>query len=213
MLKILKAEINYFMIPLIAIALLPLSFTIFTAADIHAFLGFNFFEKYFWSLIFGFGTYGFVFIIWTLRKKEVRDRLHSTLPVSLNQTAIIRWLFGIAPFILIWIYLELLRNVIPEDQTIFINRINAQMGLMFIALASFDFIINSDNSITNGRYIKILLISLALIFSSLGVIFLVTISVIPRFPFGGGEFYFTFWGLVISVISMLIFTNRKSFLG
>ena len=186
--ELIKAEIEYFKIPLMAIVILPLSFTIFAMADIHLFHQTYFLKKYFWSMVLGVGTYAFVLIIWTIRKKEMRDRLHSSLPVSLNQTAIIRWLFGIAPFILTWIYIEMLRNVIPVAQTIFMNRINAQIGLMFIFLTSFDVIINADNSLVYRRYVKLFLIILVLIFLSLGVIYLVTISVIPPFPIGESQF-------------------------
>ena len=217
MLQILKAEIEYFWIHLLIIVLLLLSFTLFELNNIAFLSDIYLFKKYFWSMVIGLGTYFIVYVIWVVRKKELRDRSTIILPLNINQLSIVRWLFGITPFVFIFLYLEMNRFIIPEQQAIFIDRINGQLGMMFIALAAVDLVMNAWSSLALLRYDKRLLYSFFLIVvlavSSFGVIYAVSTSAIKPFGFGGEEIYFFIWGFVVSVVDVIIFTKQKSFLG
>ena len=217
MLQILKAEIEYFWIHLLIIVMLLLSFTVFELNDIAFFSDIYLFKKYFWSMVIGMGAYFIVYVIWVVRKKELRDRSTIILPLNINQLSIVRWLFGITPFVFILLYLEMNRFILPEQQAIFIDRIYGQLGMMFIALAAIDLVMNAWSALALLRYDKRLLYSFLLIVvltvSSFGVIYAVSTSVIKPFGFGGEEIYFFIWGLVVSVVDAIIFTKQKSFLG
>lgn len=214
---ILKAEIKYFVSLVLAIIIPPLGFTIFATAKILPFQGTGFLTKYFWSLVIGMGTYLFVFIIWSIRKKEIRDSLHSILPVSINNIAVARLIFGAAPFLLIYIYIESHRLFLSAEQVVFISKINAQLGMMFFALVSVDLVMNAWSALTHLKYGNRLLYSflfvVCLIAASFVVVYSVTMSLLKPFYLGGEEFYFMLWGLVLSIIDAVIFTNRKSFLS
>ena len=212
MLKILKAEIEYFKIPLIAMVIPLIAFAVFAAADIQFFQSGRVLKKFFWPLTIGMGTYALVFIIWTFRKKELRDRSQSVLPISLDKITFTRWLFGIAPLILIWTYLELLRNFIVEDQVVF--GINLILGFMYIFIVSFDLILNLDAIIFNYTFIISYLV--AIIISALSVIISFLIfktSVLPILIIVGSEFYFIIWVILLSILDAYVFKKRKSFLG
>ncbi len=212
MLKILKAEIEYFKIPLIVMVIPLIAFAVFAAADIHLFQNGRVLKKFFWPLTIGMGTYALVFIIWTFRKKELRDRSQSVLPISLDKITFTRWLFGIAPLVLIWTYLELLKNFIVEDQVVF--GINLILGFMYIFIVSFDLILNLDAIIFNYTFIISYLV--AIIISALSVIISFLIfrtSVLPILIIVGSEFYFIIWVILLSILDAYVFKKRKSFLG
>lgn len=213
MYNILKAELKYFLIPLSAIALFSISFTLFAFAETTPFQGTFFLSKYFWSMVVGMGTYMFVFIIWTLRKKELRDHFHFKLPVQKNKIALVRWTFGVAPFLLTYIYLEMLGHFISKEQTVFISRINAQLSILFVFIISFDIVLNIGYLIEKYRVLIYAVAVLSIIGLSSALIYLVTIAAIPPFFFGREEFYFFTCGFLLSIIDAVIYKNRKSFLG
>lgn len=217
MFKLLKSEIEYFWLLVLPIIFLPISFTIFALIDIKAFAEVYFLKKYFWSALVGLGIYGLVFIIWSLRKREFRERSHALIPVTTYRRSIIRWIFGISPWLIVGLYIELHHLFIPTGQQIFIDRINGQLGLMFIALVAVDLVLNSWIALESKRYSKKLIYSVFLTFAiaglSVGVIYSVSTSLIKPFGFGGEEIFFFIWGIVISLIDTVVFTKRKSFLG
>ena len=217
MLIILKAEIEYFKLQILVLVLLPFSFTIFALNDILLFPQIYFIKEYFWSLAIGMGTYLIVYTIWTLRKKELRERLQIVLPLTIQQLSISRWFFGIAPFIFVGLFIELFQSFLPEQQVVFVARINGQLGMMFMALAAVAITINSWFALASLRYDKRLISSfllvIILVVLSFGVIYAVTTSKIKPFGFGGEEIYFFIWGLIVSVLDAVVFTKRKSFLG
>jgi len=217
MLKILKAEIEYFKLLILAIVLLPLLFTVFAMNDVLLFQNVYFLKKYFWSVVVGLGIYAFVFMIWSLRKKELREREHILLPISINRIAFNRWLFGVAPFILIGGYLEIIRHCLPDQQTIFIERINGLLGILFMFLTAFDLLMNASFAITQKSYFKrkfsLAGIFLALLILTIAIINFVSSSEIKPFPTGGEEIFFFIWGFMISVVDAFVFIKRKIFLG
>jgi len=216
MYKILIAEIKYFSIILTALFLLPLLFTIYAFMDVALFENVYFLKKYFWSMIIGFGVYGFVFIIWSLRKKENRDRFISFLPLSIKELSFIRWLFGIAPFLIVGLYIEIIGKLIPENQLIFISRINAQVGIFFIFLVSFDLIMNVTFLLTQKvyKYRNVILVSVVLLIILISVLMVAGMinEIIKPLPFLTEESYFFIWGLILSVADMIIFSKRRIFL-
>ncbi len=217
MYRLLKTEINYFKLHLSVIVLVSLIFTICALNNIKLFPQIYFLEKYFWSVIVGLGIYALVFMIWSMRKKEMRERQHALLPISINKLTFTRWLFGVSPFILVGFYIEMLRSILPSQQLIYIERINGQLGMMFIALVGFDLVINSWFALQSKRYDKRLIytviLSIALIILSFGVIYIVSASIIKPFGFGGEEIFFFIWALIISLVDATIFTKRKLLVG
>ena len=217
MFKLLKSEIEYFILLVLLIILLPLCFTVFAINDVQAFSQIYFFKKYFWSVLVGLGIYALVFIIWTLRKKELRERKHALIPLATKKISISRWLCGISPFILVGLYIELHHYFLPTGQQIFIDRINGQLGLIFIALIAVDLVINFWIALERKRYAKRIIISVMLVITltalSVGVIYAVSTSIIKPFGFGGEEIFFFIWGIIISIVDAIVFTKRKSFLG
>jgi hypothetical protein len=217
MFKLLKFEIKYYWLFILPIILLPLSFTSFAMNEVKVFTEIYFLKKYFWSALVGLGIYIFVFIIWALRKKELRERKHALIPLARNKISISRWLFGISPFLVVGLYIELHHYFLESEQQIFIDRINGQLGLMFIALIALDLVQNSWIALETKRYVKRIinsvLIVIALAALSFGVIYAVSTSMIKPFGFGGEEIFFFLWGIILSLIDAIIFTQRKSFLG
>ncbi len=110
MYKLFKSEIEYFILPVIIVVMLPLSFTFSALNDLKVFTEIYFLKKYFWSTVIGLGIYGLVFIVWSIKKKELRERVHALIPMSVKSISISRWLFGIIPFVLVGFYIELLRE-------------------------------------------------------------------------------------------------------
>ena len=216
MLKILKAEIEYYNLLILLLVILPLCFTIFAENDILLFTNIYFLKKYFWSVLVGLGIYGIVFAIWSSRKKELRERIHALIPVKLKKRSISRWILGISPFIIVGFYIEMHHYFLPEQQVIFIDRINGQLGLMFIALAGVDLVINMWITFESKRYDKKILYSFSIVVGLLvltfGVIYLVSTSIIKPLGFGGEEIFFFIWGTILSVLATILFSKRKSYL-
>jgi len=212
--QLVKSEIEYFKIPLIVIVIPLIGFAVFASADIHLFQNGRVLKKYFWPLTIGMGTYALVFIIWTFRKKELRDRSHSVLPISLDKITFTRWLFGIAPLILIWTCLELMRNIIVEDQVAYIIGINLILGFMYLFIVSFDLILNLDVNLLKYKIIINYLVAILIAASSVIISILIfKTSVLPILVIVGNEFYLLAWVLLLSALDAYIFRKRKSFLG
>ena len=213
MLKILKAEIEYFKILVGIIVLLPIIFSVFAITNTLGFNKTNFLDKFFWAILVGLGTYFFVFILWTIRKKEARERLHAVLPLGLFKISIVRWLLGISPFLATWIYLEISRVFISANYLIYIDGIIAQLGLLFIFIVSFDITLNYSYALLNTEVLHLIIVPVIIIAISVTIIYLVAFSIIPPFIFGGSEFYFMSWGLLLSIWDAYVFRKRKSYLG
>ena len=212
--KLIKSEIEYFKMPLIVMVIPLIGFAIFASADIYFFQSGRVLKKYFWPLTIGMGTYALVFIIWTFRKKELRDRSHSVLPISLDKITFTRWLFGIAPLILIWTYLELLRNFITADQIVFVFGINLILGFMYLFIVSFDLILNLDVNLLKYKIIINYLVAILIAASSVIISVLIfKTSVLPIPVIVGNEFYLLAWVILLSVLDAYVFRKRKSFLG
>ena len=216
MIKILKAESQYFLIPLGAMICLPLIFTVYIMSDIILFADVYFLKKYFWSMIIGLGGYMFMFIIWAIRKKESRDRYHHTFPLTLNHITFIRWVFGVIPFLLIGIYFEILANMVPERQIIFVNRASAQLGIFFIFLVSYDLVMNITILITNKfhKHSYTILLGAIIIIISASILFIYSMSesVLKPIPPLSQEIYFFVWGFVLSLVDLSAFKNRNNYL-
>ncbi|MFC2084519.1 hypothetical protein ACFLS9_05635 [Bacteroidota bacterium] len=177
----------------------------------------NFLKRYFWPMIVGLGIYFSIYIIWTIRFKEGRDRLHNILPIKLHYIALIRFVFGILPVIIVFVYLELSRLFIPEEWHIFIERINGQLGLFFIFLCVLSIFIDIRFLLVRKKElfksIAIILTGLAVVLSTGGLVHLLAINVLRPLPVGAEESYFYLWGLILSVIAAIVFYKRKSFTG
>ncbi len=216
MFKYLKSEMEYYRYYMGGIILLPILFAVFAALNIHFFQNVYFLTKYFWSMVVGMGTYLFVFIIWTLRKREAREQIAVLIPIKRWQFSIERELFGIFPFVFSFIFIELLKFEIPEEQIVFIHRIQAQLGMLFIALVTVDLVLNFWNVLINLEYILRAVIAslvvILLIVLSSAVVYSISSDILKPFGFGGEEIYFLIWGLILAVIDVIVFVKRKLFL-
>ncbi len=214
--KLIRTEIVYNKYLFGAQLILLVAFTTFALMDISPFENSYFLGKYFWSILVGLGIYLLVFALWSIRKKETRDRLHGLVPVNIKRLSIMRWVLGVSPFLLGIIYLESLEFVLPHGQQVFVGRINAQLSLLFIFIASFDLIINMDNYLgilfSKYRY-RIVGVTAALIIvlSSLLIYLIIQLEIDSILIFGDWIFFFI-WGFLISIVSTVIFSKRKSYL-
>ncbi|MBU0473416.1 MAG: hypothetical protein KKF62_04575 [Bacteroidetes bacterium] len=215
MLHLLKTEIEYYKYYLGGIMLLPILFLLFAMLNIHLFQETYFLKKYFWSMLVGIGTYALVFILWTLRKRELRERIFASLPLTINQISIARGLFGVLPFLVVGIFIELLNKIVHDEQVIYIHRIFAQLGMMFIFLMAIDLVLNSWNVFARLeiflRVGLILVLMVLILATSSSVIYAMSSSILKPFGFGGEEIYFYIWGLILALIDIIIFTKRKTF--
>lgn len=214
-LNILYGEIRYFRIPLLIIFLLPFSFLITINFGITPFQGMFFLDKYLWSMYIGLGSYILIFIIWTLRKKYRRERLHALLPVSRKNLALARWIFAVSPFLLVWFMMMLFKYFVPENEIVHIERSFGQLGLMMIFLGSFDLIINFDNSL-GRKFSKRRTKTLAVIITVVVLISIIVVISIVNMATAGifashSEQLFLIWAITISIFSARVFLNRKSF--
>lgn len=212
MMNLLKSEIMYFKIPLGIIVLLPLIFAVYAFSNIILFNDIYFLGKYFWSMFVGLGVYAFVFIIWVLREKEQRDRMHYLIPIPIRRISISRWFFGAGPIILVVLFLEVINTFLPIEQTVFADRILIQLGLLFIFLASFEVVMYLDKNLSGRLIDKIgwIKIGAALILTaiSLGIIALVT----AYLEDGTAKYIFIGLSIVIFTFSSVLHSKRKKFI-
>lgn len=216
MLKLAKSEISYFIWIYISIGIMLICFTLFAVWDIKLFEYSRFLSRYFWSAIIGLGCYAVVFAIWTTRRKEKRDRQIMLLPLSVSQVSRARLLFGLSPFLMIFISLMIFRLFASSEWKTFIDRINAQTGLFFILLSTIALIYSLNNKwLTDSIFIKISKVISILVITILPVFFFlnaVTFSVIPALPILTEEFYSYLTALFVMYIATLAFRKQESFL-
>lgn len=212
--NLIKTEIKYNALLLIPAAALPFVFFIFAENEIIVFQGQPFLDKYFWSMLIGLGTYALIFALWAQRKKEARERLHQLLPLKTRTVGLQRWIFGVSPFLFVFAVLMLFNFIIPISQKIFVDRAIAQLGLLFIFIASFDLVINVDNYM-NAKFAKKRSLVLAIVITTLvfvSIIVIAEITTLLCLEDFNRESLLIFWGVLISLISFIIFNNRKSYL-
>jgi len=209
---ILKSEIKYFQFLLGMILSLVLVFAAFAITNTKDFFRIEFFDRFAWSIFVGLGTYFLVFAIWINRYKESRDRLHFMLTINKMKVSLTRWFFGISPFIITWIMLELLRFFVPVDFLLYIDGVIAQLGLLFIFIVTFDIMLNYTNGFVKTKFWLTVLVTGIIVTLSVFIIYLVTYSFIPPFIIGGSEFYFMAWGFLISIFDIYVFYNRETFI-
>lgn len=208
--KILKMEIDYNKVQLTSVVLLPVLFGLFCLTGTLLMEQENFFTKYFWSMFVGLGTYFLIFAVWSRWKKEQRERFQRILPVSSKNISVFRFIFGISPVLLIFVILELIKAAAGEGWYITITRIHAQLGLMFILLATIA-LLNETISRWSNWFVT-LLVALAIFILTYVVIHSVTIEVLPPLTVGGSEVYFYLWGVLLSFTAAVVYNYRKSYL-
>jgi len=210
---LLKSELKYFIILIRFITILPMIFIVFALLNTNFFDKNDFLYKSFWSILVGLGVYFFVFIIWIIRYKETRDRLHLVLPITLFNLGVNRWILGVSPFLLTWICLEVLQIFVMENYLEHIDAVIAQLGLLFIFIVIFDIVLNFHFGSIKNKFWNPIIVAAILVIVSIIVVYSVTYSIIPPFFRGGGELYFMTWGLLLSFLDIYAFTKRESFTG
>ncbi len=213
--KLILAEIKYYKPVFIAMSLPLIIFTLSGLADVKVLTKLEFVDKYFWSITIGMGTYMLIYGIQVARIKEQRDRLHAILPVKQSYFSMARYVFGLLPVVVTAVYLVLLGYILPSDWFVYVIRVVAQLGLLFIALGALSILyeIVKFGSATKGANINLIASAAFVIISilSAGLIYGVTISIIKPLPVGGDEMYFYLWALVLTNVSYIIFMRRKSY--
>ncbi|MDX1699809.1 MAG: hypothetical protein R3250_04275 [Melioribacteraceae bacterium] len=216
MFKLIKNEIEYFKIPLLAILFLLSMFTLFALYDIELFSDVEFLKKYLWSMIIGLGSYGLVFILWSQRVKENHERMIYSLPIKINSKRWSRWIFAILPFVFVMVYIQILHFMLSGDWTLHVGRISAQVGFLSMALAGIfivrDFWFVKQNK---GHGYKIFSGSVIFIIAVLGEIVINRIysyNIITPFYIHQEELMFFTWSILFSSFSLVLYSKRKSYL-
>lgn len=216
MFKLAKSEISYFIWIYISIGIMLICFALFSVWDIKLFENSRFLSRYFWSAIIGLGCYAVVFAIWTARRKENRDRQIMLLPLTVNHVSRARLLFGLSPFLMIFIFLMVFRLFASSEWKTFIDRINAQTGLFFILLSAIALIFSLNNKWLNDKlFIKLSKVIFILAITILPVFFFlsaVTFSVIPAIPVLTEEFYFYLTAVFVMYAATVAFRKQESYL-
>lgn len=214
MLRLLIHEIKYQWMFVLLLVVMPIFFMFFIINDVVFFQNNYFLKKYFWALVVGMGSYMIVVGIWTFRKKELRDRYHHLLPVSKTKLVLQRWLFGTVPFIYVFAVVYITGFFVDESDYRLIERVHAQVGILFIFIVSIDFIMNIDNVLPGKLYHKrnilMLIIGISYVLFSVGVVALIIIFLEDRGVYV--EFLFFLYGILISIISGFLFVKRNKYL-
>lgn len=161
--------------------------------------------------------------MWTLLASEIKYNLFSwiliiaLLPLEKKRVTLIRFITAILPFIVLPVFLEISGNIIDDKWFVHIERISSQLSLLFIFIVMLSIIMDlrfhflaknsKDKSVINVSVFVILSII------SIGIIYLVTTSILPPLPVGEGWVYFYMWGLLITTIAGFVFYKRESFLS
>ena len=157
-----------------------------------------------------------ILAIWAERAKELRDRQFALLPIGRKRVTLTRFITAILPFIVLPVYIELAGNIINNKWFVHIERISGQLGLLFIFILMLSIIMDLRFHFLakNMKYKSIIIVSVfvSLSIMSIGIIYMVTTSILPPLPVGEGWIYFYMWGLLITTIAGLVFYKRESFL-
>ena len=215
--QIVKAEIAYNKSLLLLLLLLTIIFTVCAVINLKIFNDSYFLGKYFWSIVIGLGSYLLIYIIWALRVKEKRERLQILLPVGIKRLAAGRWLFGILPFLFVFIYLEFNRTFIPPEWFVFIDRIYSQLSLLLIFLVTLGIARELWYANKSKYDLKKLLLSASICIIIIFISFLIVNYSAKFDPVLSGrridEVIFIFWGIFLSIFFLIIYIKRKSFLS
>ena len=215
--RLIKSEIIYFSHILLVIAGLLAAFTIFSNLNIQLFKESRFWNRYFWAALIGTGSYLLVYIIWNQRIRERRDRFHALLPVKTRYIASARILFGLFPVIFVSLYLLILDSISVNNSSGDISRSFAQLGLSFIFLVIililFDsrFIFKSKDK--DSTPLQLFIIGILLVVISFAAVFLIGIPLYKLLFNKGEEIIFYIWGIILSIVSKIIYEKRKSFIN
>jgi hypothetical protein len=194
---------------------IPLAlFTILGLANVNMNLTVEFLNKYFWPLTIGLGSYFLIYGMHVNKNKERHDRILATLPLDIKFRTTYKFVFGVLPIVLIILYLELLRTILPAETHRTITRIDAQLSLLFIFLGIMSTSVDYLRCPTNkkGRSLKSAMIVIVLALSSALFIILVGSEIIPPIIQGRDEIYFYLWGFVMAVVASVIYYRRTSFI-
>jgi hypothetical protein len=211
---LLKSEIKYNAGLFFLIALICLTFTVLGLLDLELFKSGSFLEKYFWTIIISVGSYFIIFVYWSIRTVEKRDRLSVLLPLRKSELFFIRYLTGVVPFLIIASYIELNRLFLPGDWYVYIERISAQLSMLFIFLSLFaiamEFQLKAKFQST-GRNVINFIILFNLIAASIALYTLDGFSYLPQMGQLEGRLYFYIWGMITSFTAVRVFYRRSSY--
>ena len=212
---IVREDFRYYQIVFISITIPLIIFMLMAVADVKIMTKLVFIDKYFWSITIGVGAYMLVYGMNMNRIKESRDRLIGTFPITLKARTTAKVITGILPILIIWSYLELLKQFLSPDWSVYAERVNAQLGLLTILLGVisilFEYTKMGMNTKSYIMSLNVFLIFVVIISLSAGLIYIVALGYLPRLPVGGDELYFYLWGLTLIIISMFVFYRRESY--
>lgn len=216
MLRILKTELSYFIVPLLGITLLTLFFTICAAINFQIFINIEFLHKYSWAILLGLGSYAIVFFIWMNRVIEKHEMIISLLPRTNRNKSFNRWIFAVLPFVVLIIYLQFIHFFLNEYWNVHIGRISAQIGFLSMALSAI-FITRDLWFVKHEKddLYKYLIGLLVFFMAAAGAIFIIYIfnyTLVEPLYFYQEELMFLIWGILISSISLISYKNRKNYL-
>jgi hypothetical protein len=213
---LIKSEIKYNGRIVFITALINIAFTVFGLLGINIFPSESFPGKYFWTIIVAVGSYFVIFIYWTIRTVEKRERLSALLPLTKKQLALIRYLLGVIPFLVIASWIELNRLILPPEYHKFIARISTQLSMLFIFLSLFAIGMELHfETPYKSRINKIIdsIILFNLTAASIALYTLEGFTYLPQMGVLEGRVYFYVWGLIVSSVAVRFFYKRISYSG
>lgn len=213
---LIKSEIKYNSGIVLATALINIAFTVSGLLGMNLLPPESFLGKYFWTIIIAVGSYFIIFIYWTKRTVEKRERLSVLLPITKKQIALIRYLLGVLPFFIIASWIELNRLILSQEWHVYIDRISTQLSMLFIFLSLFavgmEFQYNSPfKSGVNKIIDSVILFNLTA--ASIALYTLDGFTYLPQMGVLEGRVYFYVWGLIVSIAAVRQFYKRSLYTG
>ncbi len=213
---LIKSELKYNSGLILITAFINIAFAVTGLLDISLFSENSFIGKYFWSIIIAVGSYFIIFIYWTKRTVEKKDRLYALLPLTNKQLALFRYLLGVLPFIIIASWIELNRLFLPEEWHKYIERISTQLSMLFIFLSLFAAGMELQYDTAYKQKLDKIIDSVMLfnlIAASIALYTLEGFTYLPQMGVLEGRVYFYAWGLIVSFAAVRMFYKRKLYTG
>ncbi|MFC1564544.1 hypothetical protein ACFL6G_06375 [candidate division KSB1 bacterium] len=217
MLKILKAEINYNKANL---ALMFLFLLMLSGSS---------FIRFFAAIII-------LYVMNSVRNKELRERRLAILPVGINNPAIARVLFFALPFLIYTLLTLIVLAIIRPDELELINRLLIGNGIIIGGFSVYfivrDLFLDFFRRLGFTKKKSVIIFMVIIVFFNLlgvytmialqkefpnpveDIIKFIRVSILPNNPFAGeyGSLYFLICSMILGFGTIISYSKRKSFL-
>ena len=207
-------EIRYNLPFLFGLGVFFIGYTIISVFDMQLFTR-SLQDIDFWGGLFAFFYYLLIYVMWMVRIKEKRLRLHSTLPVSQGVIGASRMVFIASVITLSFVYITILLIAVPSwsEES---GSILAQLGFVFIVFALFIIgrdIWYLDSAKRSGNIVSMIIIEMIII-SLTALIFIYARPFL--YDISGayaGRAVFIIWAFLLTILTSVTLKKRKQFLA